>query len=61
MNNIDQIFVINLKRRPDRLASFYKDLKYIPLNRDSVIVFEAIDGSELNMEDEYIRKFIQRQ
>lgn len=49
MNSIDKIYVINLKRRRDRLDNFEKELikkSDINFNRD-VTVFEAVDGKEL--------------
>lgn len=49
MNSIDKIYVINLKRRKDRLDNFKKELiknSDINFNRD-VTVFEAVDGKEL--------------
>lgn len=49
MNGIDKIYVINLKRRKDRLESFKKELEKnsdINFNKD-VKIFEAIDGKKL--------------
>ena len=40
-NNIEQIYVINLKKRPKRLYTFRK---YYKLNRH-IIVYDAIDGN----------------
>ena len=51
-NNIDQIYVINLKKRPKRLYTFRK---YYKLNRH-IIVYDAIDGNELD--NNYINSII---
>ena len=41
LQNIDGIYVVNLKSRPDRLASFFKSSKF---NLRDVHVFDAVDG-----------------
>jgi GR25 family glycosyltransferase involved in LPS biosynthesis len=38
-------YLINLKRRPDRLNSFIKNY---PLNKSEIIKFEAVDGKQLS-------------
>jgi GR25 family glycosyltransferase involved in LPS biosynthesis len=44
-NDINQIYVINLKKRPERLETFKENYK---LNRE-IIVYTAIDGNELDI------------
>ena len=51
-DDINQIYVINLKKRPERLEQFKKNYK---LNRDIKIV-NAIDGNELNNIDTLVGK-----
>lgn len=40
------VYVISLKRRPDRLADFYK---LYPGDKDAVKVFEAVDGKDYKL------------
>ena len=54
MKNIDKIYVINLKRRPDRLELFKKKLPFDP---NLVETFEGIDGSTLQVTDDIISLF----
>ena len=49
INNIEKIFVINLKRRADRLEKFLKKVKYLP----KFEIFKAIDGKELKYDNSY--------
>jgi GR25 family glycosyltransferase involved in LPS biosynthesis len=49
-NNINEIYVINLKKRPERLELFKKNYKLI---HDYKII-DAIDGNELIHDKEYI-------
>ena len=51
-NDIDKIYVINLKKRPERLDKFKKNYK---LNRD-ITIYDAIDGTELDIN--YINSII---
>ena len=44
LQGIDGIYVINLKRRPERLASFFASSQ---LTRSDVHVHEAFDGTNL--------------
>ena len=44
MNNIKKAYVLNLKRRPDRLIKFYDSYPY---KKDFIEVVEAIDGKLL--------------
>lgn len=45
----EKIYLINLKRRPDRLEAFMQCYKKSDLTRHSLIKFSAIDGSTLNL------------
>jgi hypothetical protein len=47
IQGIDEIYVINLKKRPEKLASSLKQLKDFNL---SCVVFSAIDGATLDTE-----------
>lgn len=49
-DDIDKIYVINLKKRPERLEKFKKNYN---LNRDIVII-NAIDGNKLDNIDELV-------
>ena len=44
LDGLDGVYIINLKRRPDRLAAFWKSSG---LSSDSVHVVEAVDGSQI--------------
>lgn len=49
-NNIYQkIYLINLKRRPDRLNNFLKNYKESDMKNYNVVKFDAIDGSNLDV------------
>ena len=50
--NINKTYVINLDRRPDRLVTFYRKC---PINKDEIEIFEAIDGAQLNYNDDVVR------
>ena len=58
MNNIKKTFLINLKRRPDRLKQFY-DL--FPYKKEYVNLIEAVDGKLLDPTDkrvvDYVKKY----
>jgi GR25 family glycosyltransferase involved in LPS biosynthesis len=47
LQNIEKIFIINLKRRPDRLEHFLKKKEYLP----EFEIFEAIDGQQLKLDN----------
>ena len=51
-NDINQIYVINLKKRPERLIKFKENYKF---NRD-ITIFNAVDGNELDIN--YINSII---
>jgi GR25 family glycosyltransferase involved in LPS biosynthesis len=51
-NDINKIYVINLKKRPERLAKFREHYK---LNRD-ITIYNAVDGNELDIN--YINSII---
>ena len=44
LDGLAGVYIINLKRRPDRLAAFWKSSG---LSNDSVHVVEAIDGNQM--------------
>lgn len=46
-DNFDKIYLINLKRRPDRLEDFFMNNKEF-INKNDIEVFEAIDGTNIN-------------
>ena len=46
----DKIYLINLKRRPDRLHNFLKHYKNSDFKNEPVIKFDAIDGSKLDVD-----------
>lgn len=46
----DKIYLINLKRRPDRLTDFLEFYKSSDLRNKDIIKFDAIDGSKLNVD-----------
>ena len=48
-NIYDRIYLINLKRRPDRLNNFLKHYKESDMKNLNVIKFDAIDGSDLDV------------
>lgn len=57
--NITKGYVINLKKRPDRLDRFTNEIKfYLPDINISVI--EAVDGSSLNLNDEFLKKNVNK-
>ena len=60
MNNIKKAYVLNLKRRPDRLIKFFDSYPY---KKDFIEVVEAIDGKLLDRNDdkvlEYVKKYFE--
>lgn len=46
----DKVYLINLKRRPDRLSNFMKHYKKSDMQKQTIIKFNAIDGSNLDVE-----------
>lgn len=46
----DQVYLINLKRRPDRLNNFMEHYNASDMSQIQFVKFEAIDGSQLNIE-----------
>lgn len=46
----DQVYLINLKRRPDRLNNFMEYYNASDMNHIQFVKFEAIDGSQLDIE-----------
>lgn len=46
----DKVYLINLKRRPDRLGNFMSHYKKSDLQKTPIIKFNAIDGSNLDVE-----------
>lgn len=48
-NIYDRIYLINLKRRPDRLNNFLKNYKESDMKNLNVIKFDAIDGSNIDV------------
>ena len=59
LNGVDKIYVINLKRRPDRLQEFKNEIKKnTTLDYDNDITyFEAIDGKFLKLTDKFLKLF----
>lgn len=45
-----KIYLINLKRRPDRLNNFLTHYKNSDMKNEEIIKFDAIDGSKLDIE-----------
>ena len=59
LNGVDKIYVINLKRRPDRLQEFKNEIKkhtILDYNND-ITYFEAIDGKFLKLTDKFLKLF----
>ncbi len=50
----DRIYLINLKRRPDRISAFEKLRAEKGWNLPEPIIFEAVDGSKVGVPDYYI-------
>jgi len=48
--HFDRIYLINLKRRPDRLHNFLEYYKSSDFKNETVIKFDAIDGSKLDVD-----------
>ncbi|QOI90257.1 hypothetical protein QKU58_gp074 [Pyramimonas orientalis virus] len=46
----DKTYLINLKRRPDRLKNFLVHYNTSDLKKNEIIKFDAIDGSKLNVD-----------
>lgn len=54
MYNIDRIYCINLKRRPDRKEIFFKASQEVNLSSIAPIqIFEAIDGGDTKKAAEF--------
>lgn len=49
-NSFEKIYLINLKRRPDRLKNFLDHYKESDMKNEEIIKFDAIDGSKLNVD-----------
>ena len=47
---IDEIYLINLSRRPDRLADFMNKYNKSDLKNYNVLKFDAVDGSKLKID-----------
>ncbi|RZK49212.1 MAG: glycosyltransferase family 25 protein [Pedobacter sp.] len=47
LTKLDQIYIINLKRRPDRLKLFYEYNSHILEGLNNIKVIEAVDGNEI--------------
>lgn len=45
----DKVYLINLKRRPDRLANFLEHYQQSDFNNIDITKFDAIDGSKLDV------------
>ena len=45
----NSVFLINLKRRPDRLANFMKHFKQSDMRNQQIIRFDAIDGGNIDV------------
>ena len=46
----DQVYLINLKRRPDRMSNFLEHYNSSDMSQVPFVKFEAIDGSQLDIE-----------
>lgn len=46
----DQVYLINLKRRPDRLNNFLSHLKKSDMKHTKIIRFDAVDGSNIDVD-----------
>ena len=46
----DEIYLMNLKRRPDRMYDFMKYYKQCDLNKYNLMKFEAVDGNKLDLD-----------
>ena len=59
MVKITKGYVINLKKRPDRLDRFQKQISaYLP--DIDITVVEAVDGTSLNLEDPFYKKNVNK-
>lgn len=47
---IDEIYLINLKRRPDRLVQFMDKYEQSDLKKINILKFDAVDGSTMKIE-----------
>lgn len=48
-NIYQRVYLINLKRRPDRLNNFLKNYKESDMKNNNIIKFDAIDGSNIDV------------
>ncbi|RNL51128.1 glycosyltransferase family 25 protein [Pedobacter jejuensis] len=51
LSDFDQIYLINLKRRPDRLSQWFLDNGHLSKNLKNFQIFDAIDGKNADLTD----------
>lgn len=49
-NAFDKIYLMNLKRRPDRLNNFLEKYRQSDMRKELIVKFDAIDGSKLDID-----------